>query len=640
MSPVSASCPACGAAIVFGVDTSLVAVCRHCDSIVGRGDQKLEDLGKAGRLTETGAVLEAELVGRFDGRRFQLTGRTQLRHEAGGTWDEWYAHFDDGRWGWLAEAQGRYYLTFESKKPPQAKFDTIVLGKAVAGVPGILVAAEKGVATAIGAEGELPFRLEPGARYRFADLAGSSGDFATIDFSEDPPKLFVGKEVTLQEIGITPKKTAPKREVKAVAVNCPNCGAPLPLKAPDKTERVACRACSSLLDCKQGELKFLQTLKQPEMKMHVPLGAKGTLGGIEWLVIGFCRRSVTYQGVKYPWDEYLLYSPAQGFRWLVQSDGHWNFGGNVSVAEVELGAYGKSARYKGDSYRLFQDGGPRVDGVYGEFYWQINVGDTSKSADFIHPPFMLSKEESTYQGGAEINWTRLEYLSREDVAKAFNLKAAELPSPDGVAPNQMFPHKPIFKLWRRFSAALAGLWLLIAITSGDRELFKKDLTLDPLASNEQTAVFFSEPFEAKGGANVEVTVKSPVQNSWISVQGDLINEDTGMVQDFDAPIEYYSGTDDGESWSEGSTSKSQAFAGLPPGKYTLRVEAAWERFSEPATVSVEVREDVAQFGDFFLAFLGLSVIPFLTLIRNYTFDVRRWKNSDYSPYQSSDDDDD
>ena len=35
---------------------------------------------------------------------------------------------------------------------------------------------------------------------------------------------------------------------------------------------------------------------------------------------------------------------------------------------------------------------------------------------------------------------------------------------------------------------------------------------------------------------------------------------------------------------------------------------------------------------FFLAFLGISLLPFITLIRNYAFDVRRWKTSDYSPY--------
>jgi hypothetical protein len=262
------------------------------------------------------------------------------------------------------------------------------------------------------------------------------------------------------------------------------------------------------------------------------------------------------------------------------------------------------------------------------------VGETTSSKDYIKPPYMLSLEEAKYDGGAEINWTKLEYLSREHVAAAFNLRPIELPEPDGVAPNQLFEHKPIFRLWRRFAAGLAALWLLLTVASADRELFKKELTLSPLTSAEQTAVFFSEPFEAKGDGNIEVTLRAPINNTWLYVQGDLINEESGEVQQFDAPIEYYSGVSDGESWSEGSTSKSETFARLTPGKYTLRIESQWERFHQPATLSVELREDVTQFSYFVFAFLALSIIPFVTLIRNYSFDMRRWKNSDYSPYSS------
>src|SRR5262245_60679584 len=117
MSPVSTSCPACGAPVVFNVGSSIVTVCTHCDWVVARCDQKLEDLGKVAALAETGSVLQLGLERHFEGKRFMLTGRTQLRHESGAVWDEWYAAFDDERWGWLAEAQGRYYLTFEQMAP-------------------------------------------------------------------------------------------------------------------------------------------------------------------------------------------------------------------------------------------------------------------------------------------------------------------------------------------------------------------------------------------------------------------------------------------------------------------------------------------------------------------------------------------
>src|SRR5262245_5805712 len=117
---VEASCPACGAPIAFKMGTSVVVICEFCQSVVARGDRKLEDLGKVAALVDTGSPLDIGLRGVYQGVPFELTGRAQLGHEAGGMWDEWYAAFQDGRWGWLAEAQGRFYLTFQQTLPEQA----------------------------------------------------------------------------------------------------------------------------------------------------------------------------------------------------------------------------------------------------------------------------------------------------------------------------------------------------------------------------------------------------------------------------------------------------------------------------------------------------------------------------------------
>ncbi len=114
---VQANCPACGGACTFKVNTSLVTVCPYCQSVVARGDRGLESLGKVADLVETASPLDIGVKGRFDGVPFALTGRTQFAHPAGGVWDEWYAAFSDGRWGWLAEAQGKFYLTFEKPVP-------------------------------------------------------------------------------------------------------------------------------------------------------------------------------------------------------------------------------------------------------------------------------------------------------------------------------------------------------------------------------------------------------------------------------------------------------------------------------------------------------------------------------------------
>ena len=299
---------------------------------MARGDRQLENLGKVADLVDTDSVLAVGFKGRYHGIPFELTGRTQLGHEAGGVWDEWYAAFADGRWGWLAEAQGRFYLTFEHAARPGSipPFRELRLGERldVAAGSAPLTVAEKGAARAVSAEGEIPFRLEPGQTYRYADLSGPAAEFATLDYGETPPLLFIGHEVTLDDLGL-PATARPvereARQIEGLQLSCPQCGGALELRAPDKTERVACPNCGALLDVNQGQLSFLKALEPGRVKPILPLGSHGQLPEGRFITIGFMKRSVTLEGVRYPWEEYLLYHARLGFRWLVRSDNHWNY---------------------------------------------------------------------------------------------------------------------------------------------------------------------------------------------------------------------------------------------------------------------------------------------------------------------------
>ena len=67
-------------------------------------------------------------------------------------------------------------------------------------------------------------------------------------------------------------------------------------------------------------------------------------------------RSVTFDGVKYYWNEYLLYNPKIGFRWLVHSDNHWSYVESVNPAEVDVKAIvGQkyNAKFNGKNFRIF-----------------------------------------------------------------------------------------------------------------------------------------------------------------------------------------------------------------------------------------------------------------------------------------------
>src|SRR5258708_4952451 len=236
------SCPSCGASIQFKLGSSIVMVCPYCRSVVARTDRSVEDLGKVSDLIDTGTPLSLGLKGKYKGQYFELTGRAQLGHPAGGMWDEWYVSFGGDHLGWLAEAQGRFYLTYE--RPGEASqgvpgFNSLALGQPVSGLgtKETFVVSEKASARAIAAEGEIPWLMKPGDEYYYADISAPDGKFGTIDYSVNPPVVFLGHEVTLDDLGVAgiPRQQE-ERHAASAALPCPNCGGPLALRAPDKSE--------------------------------------------------------------------------------------------------------------------------------------------------------------------------------------------------------------------------------------------------------------------------------------------------------------------------------------------------------------------------------------------------------------------
>ena len=648
MSVLKSNCPSCAAPIEFQGGSTIVVVCQYCRSAVARTDRGLADLGKVAEVVDSESPLRLGLKGTWKNVRFELTGRAQLRHEMGGFWDEWYATFSNGWVGWLAEAQGRFYLTFYQPLPDGIElpsFDQLRPGQPVEQIPAPspLIVQEKGTATYVAADGEIPYKLVPNERVRFADLSGKNNAFATIDYSFEPPWVFSGSQVTLEEIGLGDARPVKReaRTVSSAAMGCPNCGGPLSLTAPDKTERVTCPNCDSLLDVNQGNLKYLKTLTPPTNQPNfvLTIGAEGTIptDGKKYKIIGSMVRSVTIEGEKYFWHEYLLYNPSVGFRWLVHSDNHWNFVEAVNGADVEfvpVFAAGGKAKYNGRTFKIFQDADAVVEYVKGEFYWRVEQGETVRATDFVSPPRMLSREAS----GNEMNWSLGTYVANEEIEKTFGVK--DLPRPWGIAPNQPFTGKfwytwALLPLLALFVVAI----FMLPLTGATARVYEKQIVLPPLQNAQAAQTVFSEPFELKGNRNIHISASAPVSNSWADLDVDLVNDQSQEVESVNIPIEFYSGVDGGESWSEGGQEQDASLSSLPAGKYTLRVEGTWQDWQQPMPVSVKVEQGYVRGVNFCAAFVVLLIVPLLGLIRKFTFESGRWKDSMFSTSSDSADDD-
>ncbi|MEO1980443.1 MAG: DUF4178 domain-containing protein [Fuerstiella sp.] len=483
-----ANCPSCGGPVEFHTKSSLVTICDFCQCVVARADKSVEDHGRVADLALTVSVLFRGATGKIRGKNFEVTGRVQYQHPAGGVWDEWYLLFSNGRWGWLAEAEGRYYLTFEKKLTSTAElppFDTLEPAQKIKLGPSTqMTVVEVGTAEAKAAEGEIPWAFRVGAPHQFADLQGSDGKFGSIEYSDEQPRLFLGTEVTLDDLHVANEEwraamgdgTADAR-VEALSVNCPNCAGALTLHAPDDTLRVSCPSCSSLLDCNDGKLEYLKTLKTRRIKPAIPLGQTGTLDGVDYTVIGFVERFARYQGRDYPWTEYLLKRSKGGYRWLVRSKKHWSFAEPISPSDVHESA--RSADFKGQSFRVFDRGEATVRHVLGEFYWKVEVGEKAQTSDYIAPPQMISLEFSGTEKSKEINATLATYKSPEEIESAFHIK--ELARGWSVSPVQPSPRVgDVLKLWLGFLGILLLLKILFSqvLTAGsDTGLFILSLVL-------------------------------------------------------------------------------------------------------------------------------------------------------------------
>lgn len=623
-------------------------VCPYCRSALARTDRGLSDLGKVAEIAESESPLKLGLKGEYNDQRFELTGRAQMRHQMGGYWDEWYATFSNGWVGWLAEAQGRFYLTFYQPMPEGVvlpSYDSLQPGSFLNEIPSAtpLMVQEKGVGTTVAADGEIPYELAPNEEFHFADLAGKDNSFATIDYSVDPPWVFAGRQVTLVEIGLGDAKAVkrdPKR-VSAVAMGCPNCGGPLDLVAPDKSERVTCPNCNSLLDVNQGNLTFLHALN-PSPSPHdfvLPVGAEGTFSGeVRYKIIGAVVRSVTIEGIKYYWHEYLLYNPLIGFRWLVHSDNHWNFVEPVNPAEVTAGTMyqaGVTVQFGGKNFKIFQDANAVVEYVKGEFYWRVEQGETVRATDYVAAPLMLSREASPN----EVNWSLGTYMTNAEVERIFGI--SDLPKPWSVAPNQPFTGS-FYYTWGALPLLLLMITavFMIPIAGLSSTVLSEQVTLPPLAAATTPQTIFSQPFDIKANRNIRITANANVSNAWADLDVDLINDQSQEVESVNVPIEYYSGTDSDGAWTEGSQSTDATLSSLPAGKYTLRVEGTWQNWQQPMPVNVKVEQSVNRGVNFCCALIALAIVPFFGLIRKWSFEASRWKESMFGSSSSSDSDDD
>jgi hypothetical protein len=419
--------------------------------------------------------------------------------------------------------------------------------------------------------------------------------------------------------------------VKAKSLSCPNCGGPVVLRGFAHTLSVVCPQCMSVLDASTPEVQILQKYEgKAHIKPTIPLGTRGTIGDTPYEVIGFQIRRVQSGDDTYQWEEYLLFNPFQGYRYLTEYNGHWNFVHVETALPEQSRSAGKLAvRYDGKTYVHFDSMTASTFYVLGEFPWRVRVGESAACQDFVAPPFMLSSESTA----GETTWSRAEYMTGSQVWQSLRLPGSP-PPVYGIFANQPSPYggsvSSSWRTWLWLNVALAAIVFVFTIFSPGRSAFSDSYVLVPGVKSD--AAFVTPSFQLTGrDSNVELGIKTNLENNWVYFNFALINEQTGQAFDFGREVSYYQDSDG----SEGSPNNSVIIAAVPSGQYYLRVEPETDPSAASVRYDLTLRRNVPNYTLYWLTALLLLIPPVVRTVRSAGFEAARWRESDYAPSQSS-----
>ncbi len=197
MTQPTANCPNCGAKITFRWSASVQTVCEYCKSILVRTDVDLQKVGQVADLPPNSSPIQIGTEGIYGPHSFVAIGRIIYEYDQG-NWNEWHLMMNDGTSGWLSDAQDEYAVTFAApgrKLPKECE-----VGQQFAWDNNPYTVSTITKAHYRGVEGELPFQYWDKADVVFADLMSITGKFATIDYSDDEPALYLGEYVDFDSL--------------------------------------------------------------------------------------------------------------------------------------------------------------------------------------------------------------------------------------------------------------------------------------------------------------------------------------------------------------------------------------------------------------------------------------------------------
>lgn len=653
------NCPSCGSPVRFKSEFSTHVTCSSCQNVLVRHDVNVELIGKVAELQPDMTVLQIGSIVTYGEQSFEVIGRLQILHQTG-FWNEWHLINSLGESWWLGEAMGQFFLS-KKVEIKNELLPNFFLGT-VATIEGIEATAVNLASAVVNAcEGELPFFMDKSYSYDFIDFKSTGTAGFTIQKEAGKTTLYQGYWLDYNDLEFAniknpyaPPEHCPNPQLwRSVSkLNCKQCGAPFELHLGNASQSYVCPYCESSYDTSRPEVKMIRQTQSKHAALDLPIkiGDQFHYKNNDWRCTGFICKKVIYEGVNYPWYEYLFFSPHQGYRWLVQSENHWTwFEPMLRLPQTSAHSThpvgNPESTYKSTNYHV-DDYGPFlhfstsraiVTNVFGEFYWRVEHGMGAANHDYIAPPYMLSCEESN----DELFWSAGTYVPVEELERLLPDNNFTPPLSTSIAPCQPNPREPLSRATLKM---LAPLLILLFVIAGF-QLYRGGTVATFQEAVEPGKPLYNQvnefDFDAKAG--MKITLRgSGIKYDYCSITAILIHQESQQQYKVESGLTKRYPT--GEIF----------LSAMPKGRYTLAWNTLYQNYnnsknkakiqpvgkkSKPSLANLDpnscrvhftVKKSYFDTKLFFVTLLILLVILLLPYASSRNIESLRWSESDHA----------
>ena len=402
-------------------------------------------------------------------------------------------------------------------------------------------------------------------------------------------------------------------------VNCVNCNQTTKIELNFEVNIFACPHCVYVYQERDG-LRVKNQFRPYSFYEKLEVGHEGVFNNENYIITGILIKEI--EG--FEWAEYILQGK-DNYLYLSEADGHWIILEEITLDE-KVSNHPATIEYNGITFDCYDYCYPKIIAARG--FFDFDIFEKPELIEYINPPLLLSferigKQQTVFSG---------KHISKKEIKKAF--QTSILPTKRGVGLVQPF----LFNL-RDLALVLCSVALLILISNWylNKNRIKTDVLETQIPFDHYgTKDFVSPSFVLRGSAApLSISLYSPVDNSWASVQVALVNENNGEEVYANKDIEYYHGYTDGESWSEGSNSRDFNLCGVPAGKYHLTITPS-KAPEDRSSSYVQVKAVWSAPSSRNVWLISLIMIGFLIIVYylNKNFEVKRWSESRNSPYNN------